>query len=1495
MVEHQSGKFKIDDLREQAQRIKAHIDKLTAPEPGEFVEESFSREVSEDKGEEQKEVSIFAQLFQARDAEQQQEPPPMEKQVSKDTEDEAVASETSSDADFLNFDSEALRHADDTFDVQLSQQRVTELLENLHHDERVAGAEEIVAWFNRKADQSAAEVKALEDQEEECSQEVQMIDSAHDSVTGMLETRDMRTIEKMRRFYMQFRQLCPKHAGLEGLENLDEETVDEKGEMVRRRRVAAAKNGPGKKSAKSTGHNELDQQDIAAQLLDVIAQQQDEIAHLRTKSELCNKQTEAYKAALDYIRSQEKDGQSLEEVLQSDAKAMGEKFQFVNGKVVKNAVLPEAALEVIQELAKTIKVQEIHSMLKDKEGRKILAGRAPRKVGGKDDPYAVPDDQRRFCESMEEGERLAKEIEDLEAQLSSCPDIATRMLSLQQEIAAYRHFAAEHASDDVWLSEAQHQGSPQSKDGLIKARQGNGDGQPSPTSQAKAAADESKLQMEAHNAKRDLDRICASVGKIVGELQARAQGLKDCIASVKERALQEESEIKEEDGQVSAGDESTKTPRGKFGNSKQSSEIQKLRDEVREARQKLEASKTEASELRNEEEELKALLKSIREAKETENQDPAALSSLAASITKLTGTGVRPAQNSTERDIRGGATDEGGHAETDFFLGPDLPMGRRPSPRASPAPADDAAATASDAGDNGSPCDLDLTLVSVDVGGRAGRGTVTTEQVEMQAPSQEVDSQDIEEIRKDLSKADVDLVQLREREAELVKLLGEAELLGEKRKAQADVDRMEAELLGSAVDDLALMDDDLDSGEAHTPVSLETSGTPDAAIVGTSVTRDVAESILGSNRNSPMPASNRNSPAPAAATRSSPAPSNASKRPSNFAIVDESTSAATVAPEWVQGLADRKAYAQCKCGSFFKDDSVFCRKCGEKRDTGADEKAASASKSSSGTGADQKSKKLGDPSNEQRSDTQLAEPQSKRNSPAPQGATERMGSATASEHEVPPVVGSQEGGESTHFGTLDSLDFGGSVRSSKRSSPMPGNGGIVTGHEDGVESQSPSVSGDEGSAASDSALSADNGEEERRLSATGGQKVTITTDKAAAQIKELLKLQKEQEALQSQLEDIEVRIHDAKAAAQSQSADMRANGGRPSADAAKSDPSLVPEENRQMRREVGRKQRELNELRTRWVSQKSKAKGVDDKGFTQGQVESAVKLLLRDGPKDSDSSSDGSSSSTSSDSESAEKPEVTVPRKTSMSTPTNQKPEVSSQDNYSAPAASMLVTSELAPELVTSAADRSADSSVGPSLAPSPSPIETFEQVTRLAGSPDTLGEDPKDRRKRSVQIVAPTRERKASIMPGMALNGLVPSNRAPATIQDHMAKRVRKSLAPGADPFKADVDGWNLTGSTVQPSKTNEASPSDGHKPVAAASALKKNSVMSTASPTSDIGEQDNPERKSAQNAANVWRKKAENAGEQGGAVAGVVASKGATSLALAALKGRMNAQKNQ
>jgi len=126
----------------------------------------------------------------------------------------------------------------------------------------------------------------------------------------------------------------------------------------------------------------------------------------------------------------------------------------------------------------------------------------------------------------------------------------------------------------------------------------------------------------------------------------------------------------------------------------------------------------------------------------------------------------------------------------------------------------------------------------------------------------------------------------------------------------------------------------------------------------------------------------------------------------------------------------------------------------------------------------------------------------------------------------------------------------------------------------------------------------------------GALTTPVVIDKREQQIKELLSIQSENLRLGAQIAGIEKQIKDAKVRAAHPGGVVPGAG----ADPAKKDPT-VPEENRAMRREVIRRQRELNLLRKRWHEESDKHKKGAYEGNVPGQIEAAIRLLLRDPPK----------------------------------------------------------------------------------------------------------------------------------------------------------------------------------------------------------------------------------------------------------------------------------------
>lgn len=120
---------------------------------------------------------------------------------------------------------------------------------------------------------------------------------------------------------------------------------------------------------------------------------------------------------------------------------------------------------------------------------------------------------------------------------------------------------------------------------------------------------------------------------------------------------------------------------------------------------------------------------------------------------------------------------------------------------------------------------------------------------------------------------------------------------------------------------------------------------------------------------------------------------------------------------------------------------------------------------------------------------------------------------------------------------------------------------------------------------------------------------TVVVDKREQQVKELLFYQSENDRLNQQIMEIEKKTKEAKNR-------MLHPGSAPSAltpGIAKD--VFLPEENKQMRRDVVKKQRELNAIRQSWHAESEKHRRGAYEGVVPGQVEAAIRLLLRDPPK----------------------------------------------------------------------------------------------------------------------------------------------------------------------------------------------------------------------------------------------------------------------------------------
>eukprot|EP00927_Polykrikos_kofoidii_P023669 TRINITY_DN21724_c0_g1_i1.p1 TRINITY_DN21724_c0_g1~~TRINITY_DN21724_c0_g1_i1.p1 ORF type:complete len:1316 (+),score=317.88 TRINITY_DN21724_c0_g1_i1:580-3948(+) len=429
------------------------------------------------------------------------------------------------------------------------------------------------------------------------------LDAAHGDVSGDLDLRDMRIIDCMRRFYSRIQELRPKSdLSQEASESEEGESEVGEGEEAdgQANETVDVKLKCKKRSRRGTtdvDENELKRmskishQELGGQILEVIAQQQDEIAHLKARTELDIKQVEAVQLALEYVRSQDVNF-DVDAVVDGGLLGKGLQLSTDNGGK-KVPVLTAGIREVIKSVSDKVKVEALEKILLSTDGRKLVASAI---AGG----GVASDAHLQFIDRLENCEKLRKKAASLQEEIAKAKSPAERTKALQEELAAAR--------DSQRFSGVAAVG----RDGGLtpgQSRRNRAAGALTPLPHAEANDGSSAQRRladwigeQSEDTVRMLEYISSRVEEGVEELRTHIQKLAVNIKMVKERIVMQHR--RKENGVVNFDDVG-------------SQDVTLLRSQVREARERLEDAKTEAVSLASEEEELRDILQKLVAAKKT--------------------------------------------------------------------------------------------------------------------------------------------------------------------------------------------------------------------------------------------------------------------------------------------------------------------------------------------------------------------------------------------------------------------------------------------------------------------------------------------------------------------------------------------------------------------------------------------------------------------------------------------------------------------------------------------------------------------------------------------------------------------------------------------------------------------------------------------------------------------------------------------------------------
>lgn len=389
--------------------------------------------------------------------------------------------ESVTDEEFLNFQASDLQGWDDDFNLRRSQLHVNQLLDEIKVDQRVKATTAIRDWFDKAAGDSEQMTVALDKSEQACTAKGQELDAAADQVRAQLELRGSQVMRHMQKFHCHIeslRDLAGVEDHLEDSDDDDEalpakfnskkaqddgsrrgskwanavkrgskalhtmrmsETTEAQAQQQeansqRRKELmedmmeeqnmtspAAAGTKPKKKVKSAAGGKAKGQRLLASDILEVIAQQQEEIAHLRTKSEVGSKRLESMKCVLEFL--------SAHQALEEEPAAPNARASMV-GMAAGSGLpaLTDAAAELLAELRENEQMRQMEELLYTTEGREFLAKCAAESGNN------VLEAQTKHAETSEEASKLEQNIKQLEEELASIPQAAERIRILQEEL-----------------------------------------------------------------------------------------------------------------------------------------------------------------------------------------------------------------------------------------------------------------------------------------------------------------------------------------------------------------------------------------------------------------------------------------------------------------------------------------------------------------------------------------------------------------------------------------------------------------------------------------------------------------------------------------------------------------------------------------------------------------------------------------------------------------------------------------------------------------------------------------------------------------------------------------------------------------------------------------------------------------------------------------------------------------------------------------------------
>mmetsp|Transcript_34773 Transcript_34773/g.64408 ORF Transcript_34773/g.64408 Transcript_34773/m.64408 type:complete len:1930 (-) Transcript_34773:216-6005(-) len=1155
---------------------------------------------------------------------------------------ESVASansQESSDSDFLNFEESELRGFD-SFNCTASHQYITHLLDRLHTSQRVDSTQLIADWFAQAAAISRKTDMELDEKEDLCIAEFMALDRAHGELQSAMETRDMGSIEHMRRFYnkvLALRNATPNSSYLQkepsgrkrGALKTGESAMNAaaKAALQRRRSQSAARrrlqlqgelatqqkedSSPSKRSllqSTDKAGEGVRSSLLASELLEVISCQQDEIAHLRTRADMNVSKTEAMRQALEHIRLEREEDEEENKKGESGKDSPGPFRTAAQREAGPRSAaaaarksrkdrppLSEMGQEELENINENMRMKGIAELLITKEGRSFLE-----RCGGEHGRKVI-EAHARSAEIMEQCENLQLQMQSLQEQIDAVGDPRDREEHLKQEIAKRRESMSTssprgvsqykpgfkkksrrgtHTAHD---QEAFHSGVDAEASGdaslltigedaeLDGFGEENGDearrkhekgedhheGPGGSRVQHQQPPRRSSWVSEAPlDVQQALANVVAGVEQTVDIIHQRRKTLAVALDDAKERAVEEvkEKETREQSGHIDFGDK----------------EPDKGAEQIDQAREKVTAKSGRLEELREEAEKL--------------NEEHSELKRTLAKLRKLQKDGAKMAQNKSRDDARAVVDDIKNQSAAQAALARDKRK-KKTTKKFEEA-------------------DMKESVVAITAKEEESLRSVTC--------------QETKENQMQFFNVIKETEQMEAKATKLQKQLEELLALREKNKAENPAE-LDDSFLFTRQSSSATSDDQSASAQGGSNTGA---GSSSGAAAAASAANTPGASASASSAPNTAPAV---SPPGASTKAASADDAGTNDQPQKTPRSDGPRSKRRKQTQ--EAEADKNAGTSANAGQPGRDGASAAggtRSPGHDHGPSAPGSPSSASPGLSGHAGNRPgvngSSDDGDAASADTSATRATAPQVTRQL-APTGGSGGSSAASGWVGRAPPMNMTLTAGNTTAndgFAAVNDALAGSESFNRARSTIAHGDRASPPETAD-TERRATFAAGEKSDpAAADAAdpqshdsKDTSRNETQRRSSVAPGhgKDNKVVVDKREEQVQELLFYQQENNRLGKQIAHVERAIRDAKAKTAAKGDELA-----PQKKTTQTKDTNVPEENRNMRREVVKRQRELNDLRKKWWAEKAKHGAGAYDGTAPGQVEMAMKLLLREPP-----------------------------------------------------------------------------------------------------------------------------------------------------------------------------------------------------------------------------------------------------------------------------------------